>query len=576
MTRILRVDMAHGSTAYEDIPEKYRIHGARSLTVRILTDEVNPTCDPLGPDNELVIASTVLAGTPVTASKRASVGAKSPLTGGIKEASSGGMAGHMLVQHGIKAIIVEGYPQTAKLSYLHIGSDGTAELLDAKRYAGMGTFELVDCLREEHGAKSVVMCIGPAGERQQPIANILVTDFSSGKPCRAAGRGGLGAVMGSKSLKAIVFDPPMEPAKLEYADKQRVIDAAREYSRIVVNHSACSNRKRFGTTGAIRSNEEKGVLPVKNFRSIPFDGVDKLDAPSFADFIQEHDGEAGIPCQPGCVVRCSQRVNEDGEFLASGIEYETIGLCGSNLLIDDYETIARMTTLVEDYGVDTIEMGSALGVMMEVGVIDWGDGKAVLEMCRQMREGQTDNGKLLPTGLRNVSDVLGTKRAAQTKGQAFPAYDPRAMPMMSAVCQSSSQGGDHTAGGPVPDKEGRWDTTTKMAEPMSVALDSMMCMFASVPILMDPANLRFLTEWMEGVYGGEWPAPKIIETLGADTLTLEYRFNEKAGVGGIEKLPTFFYDENSVITNAPANPPEHQFQEMYDFFLNRELAQKDW
>ncbi len=576
MTKMLRINVGNKSGCYENIPEKYRCFGARSLTTRIITDEVDPICDPLGPENKLIIASTVLAGTPVTATKRVSVGAKSPLTGGIKEASSGGMAGHMLAQHGIKAIIVEGAPDPSQWFYLHICADGTQELLDANRFAGMGTFDLVNRLREAHMEKSAVMCIGPAGERQQPIANIMITDFVTGKPCRTAGRGGLGAIMGSKHLKAIVFDPPEKPIKPDFTDEQRLVKAAREYAKLVVAHPACSSRKQFGTTGAIRSNEEKGVLPVKNFRSIPFDGVDKLDAPAFAEFIKEYDGKAGMPCQPGCVVACSQRVNKNGEYLASGIEYETIGLCGSNLLIDDYETIARMTTLAEDYGVDTIEMGSALGVMMEVGLIDWGDGAAVLELCRQMREGQTEYGQLLPTGLRNVSAVLGTDRAPQTKGQAFPAYDPRGMPMMGAIFQSSAQGGDHTAGGPVPDAEGNWNTISKMAEPLSVAVDSLMCMFASIPIQFDPANLRFLTDWMEGLYGGEWPAPKIIDVLGADTLTLEYRFNEKAGVGGIEKLPKFFYEENSAITNAPANPPEDQFQEMYDYFLNRELTQKDW
>ena len=186
--------MGSGSVAIEPVPEKYQMLGGRGLIAQLLLDEIDPTCDPLGEENKLVFALGLLGGTKVSTSGRISIGAKSPLTGGIKEANSGGVVGRQLCRLGIKAIVIEGKPEEKAFSILKINNDG-ATLSPAGDLAGLGNYELAELLIKEHGPKTGLMTIGQAGEMQLGASAIAISD-PEGRPNRFAGRGGLGAVMG--------------------------------------------------------------------------------------------------------------------------------------------------------------------------------------------------------------------------------------------------------------------------------------------------------------------------------------------------------------------------------------------
>ena len=203
--KFIRVNMSEGTVGVQDVPQEYAMLGGRGLTSTLINAEVPPTCDPLGLDNKLVCAPGYLSGTRLPNTSRTSLGAKSPLTGTIKESNVGGTFAAALGHLGISAIVIEGQAPEGELSFLRIDEEGNASLIPAKEYAGMRTYELVEQILERFGKKTSVLCIGPAGEYKLTAASIQSSD-ADGHPCRAAGRGGLGAVMGAKGLKALIVD----------------------------------------------------------------------------------------------------------------------------------------------------------------------------------------------------------------------------------------------------------------------------------------------------------------------------------------------------------------------------------
>ena len=204
--KFLKVDMSSQAVSTSDVPDAYAGLGGRGLTSIMINNEVPADCDPLGPDNKLIFAPGYLSGTVLVNSSRLSIGAKSPLTGGIKESNVGGTVAADMGHLGITAVIVDGKPADADALYLlKIDAEGNAALLDGSAYKGLRTYELVRQLKEAHGEKNSITCIGPAGEFLLSSSSIQTTD-ADGRPCRAAGRGGLGAVMASKGLKAVIVD----------------------------------------------------------------------------------------------------------------------------------------------------------------------------------------------------------------------------------------------------------------------------------------------------------------------------------------------------------------------------------
>jgi len=555
MSKVIRVNTTKGTLKSEEVKKANAYFGGRGLVAKIMTDEVDPKCDPMGPDNKLIIATGIFAGTNVSTAYRFSVGGRSPLTGGIKEANTGGTAAYQLAGHGIKAIILEGAPATDKWSILRIDAAGTPQLVSADGYAGLNNYALVEKLKAKYGKNVGVISIGNAGERGYKNSTVQVTDFTSGHPSRAAARGGLGAVMGSKKIKAIVVEPPATRQAFPYVDKAK-FDAANKklVDATLAEGSFARGFTNIGTINTVGMTGYTGMLPVRNFGGQYFghERVQKIDGNAFLAKLKESGGRNGVPCQPGCLVRCSNVYhNKKGEYITSGLEYETVGLLGPNCDIDDLDWIAEADRVCDDLGIDTIETGATIGVCMDAGKIPWGDKKAAMGLLKEMVDG-TQFGNLMGQGTAAVGRKLKATRVPVAKGQAMPAYDPRNAQAMGVTYATSAMGADHTAGTammPFADMMGK-AMRSGMSGRMQMGqafTDSMMCNFQFGLTNSDPT---ILPDLLNGAVGGAWDADKIAQA-GRDIVQLEQDFNKAAGFTKKDtRLPEFFYTDVSQATGA--------------------------
>ena len=278
MAKLLRVSMKTKKVRVEDLSgnEAYGGYGGRGLTSMIVSKEVPPTCHPLSEKNKLVIASGLLSGTPAANSGRLSIGAKSPLTGGIKESNVGGNASFKLARLGVRGIVVEDKPEPGKLFYLLVNKDG-ATLHPADEYKGLKNYDLVEKLKEKHGGKVGTVSIGPGGEMKLSAASVAVSD-TKGRPTRHAGRGGMGAVMGSKGLKAVVIDDA-GATPIEYADFDAFKASAAKLRKALQSHDVTKpdgGLATFGTNVLVNVINEAGAFPTRNFTDGRFEGADKI------------------------------------------------------------------------------------------------------------------------------------------------------------------------------------------------------------------------------------------------------------------------------------------------------------
>lgn len=552
MSKVIRVNTQTGAVTSEELKKEYRTFGNRGLIAKVMNDEVNPKCDPMGRDNKFLMTLGVLSETPLPMGHRLSVGGKSPLTGGIKEANVGGTVAALLAGHGVKMVIIENMPADGKWKLLIIDKTGKGQLVPADEYVGLGNYALVEKLKAKYGKKIGVLSIGQAGERGYRNCTLQVTDASTGHPSRAAARGGMGAVLGSKKIKAVVIDEATTKATFDYADKAKY-DAARKRLVEVIT----SRPSGFTTVGTI-SNVDMvggmGLIPVKNFSGELYDikKLKKINGDAFMAKLKKNGGKNQLPCQPGCVVRCSNYYNDSkGNYVTSGLEYETVALCGSNCDISDLDTIAKIDRICDDLGIDTIETGATIGVCMEAGKIPWGDKKGTLGLLKEMVDG-TEFGKLLGQGTAAVGKALGVKRIPAVKGQSLAGYDPRNSHIVGITYSTSPMGADHTAGvAMMPNsdqmpRQFRLSMGANMQANMATC-DNIMCMFGFMGTMGDATILPNL---MSGALGGEWDTAKI-NNIGAETLKLERAFNKAAGFT-IEDdvLPEFFYKEVAPSTGA--------------------------
>lgn len=553
MEKAYRVNVKTKVIGQEDIKDQYRLLGGRSLISQVLTDEVDPTSDPLGAGNKLVICTTLLAGTTVPAAHRISIGAKSPLTGGIKEANSGGTAATYLARHNIKMIIFEDQPENDEWQLLKINADGTPELVSASDLAGLDNYDLVDKLKERYGEKISVISIGTAGEMQYRNSTLQIIDAATGYPSRAAARGGLGSVMGSKKIKAVVIERNASPQSVPYADKARFDAARKKLVDVTINNEGMTWLREIGTPAIPDLTGSLAIMPYRNFSGGFNKDAGKIGAESFLSKLKASGGKSGEVCQTGCVIHCSNRYNTpDGEYLTSALEYETIALCGSNCDINDLDAIARIDRLCDDFGLDTIETGATLAVCMEAGKIPWGDGEAAIGLIEEMKKG-TDLGKTLGQGTQVAGEALGVKRIPAIKGQGLAGYEPRNLKGTGVTFATSPMGADHTAGLTL---EAPLDhlsplgqaAVSAMMQTMSATADSMMCLFGWFSIMGDLAHL--MPELMAGIYGGEWDLNKVLD-IGRQTIIREKAFNTAAGLTKEDdRLPGFFLTEKSPATGA--------------------------
>jgi aldehyde:ferredoxin oxidoreductase len=392
--KFLKVNMTTQSVNVEDVPQEYMGLGGRGLTSIMINAEVPPKCDPLGPENKLIFAPGLLSGTNLVNTSRISVGAKSPLTGTIKESNAGGTVAAALGRLGITAIIVEGQGAEGELSILKIDEKGEAALLTAEKYKGMRTYALVEGLLQTYGKKTAVLCIGPAGENKLAAASIQTSDID-GRPCRAAGRGGLGAVMGAKGLKAIVVDQRGNSPDA-IADPETLKEAAKAFAKAAKVHPFSGKMMpSLGTAGLVAPINSMGAFPSYNATKGILDGWENVSGETMAKVIQDRGGKTThIGCAQ-CIVRCSNEfVDKAGEYTTASLEYETIWSMGGMTGIDDLDTIARLDYLCDDIGLDTMSTGVALAVAMDAGHKKFGDRQAAIEMVEEIGN-DTEFGRML-------------------------------------------------------------------------------------------------------------------------------------------------------------------------------------
>jgi len=329
MNRILRVNMESLTVSEEPVKPDYAGLGGRSLTSIIVNAEVPPLCHPLSAENKLVFAPGLLAGTTASTSSRLSVGAKSPLTGGIKESNAGGTAGTAMARLGIAAIIVEGRPKRAKLYVLKIDGSGAA-LLPGDRLKCKGNYDTVAALHRKHGRDVTLLSIGPAGEMKLSASTVAVTD-PEGRPTRHAGRGGLGAVMGSKGLKAIVLDAAGSE-RVKPADPPGFNDAARRFIKLLEAHAVTGQTlPTYGTNALANVINAVGAYPTRNFSAGQFRGVEKISGETQRARIIARGGMPSHACQRGCAITCSGIYpDKKGNYLTKKPEYETVWANGAN------------------------------------------------------------------------------------------------------------------------------------------------------------------------------------------------------------------------------------------------------
>jgi len=533
--QIVRINVKSHKIDYKEITNdsKYYLLGGRGLTSQIVYDEVPPRCDPLGPENKLILANGILTGSPFPNSARMSVGGKSPLTNGIKEANVGGRPSLMLAKHGIRALVLE--DASLELKILVINKNGI-ELLPGKEYKGLGNYELHQKLRGKYGENIGIYSIGPAGEHKMLSATVAANDLE-GYPSRHAARGGLGAVLGVKGIKAIVVIPPKE-SKVSMHDLKKFREASTPFAKHLVEIKKVFST--FGTPLMMRIVSERQGIPTKNFRMGSFDKISEISGEKLHELVLARGGKKGLACSPYCVIKCSNLiVDEKGNHITSSFEYETMALNGTNLTIDNLDSLARIDRLCDDVGIDTIEFGGTVGVAMDCGKIPWGDTNTVFDILDKEIRNNTDIGKLYGNGVKNIGKKLSAQRIPEIKGQGISAYDPRVFKGMGVTYATSPMGADHTSGaaiagrvasqfkdyGELTENEGKLDLSFEL-QVYTTVLDSMGCCYFIGPSY---ENMAIITAAINAMYNLDLTREDVIN-IGKKILKTEIHFNEKAGI----------------------------------------------
>ena len=556
MDKILRINMGAdgGPKATETPLGDYAGLGGRAMTSAVVSKEVPPLCHPLGEDNKLVIAPGLLSGTAAAMSGRLSIGCKSPLTGGIKESNAGGQPSQVLARLGYAAIVLEGKPEDDSLYKISINKDGVTISPD-NSLKMLGNYDLVDKLKAEFGEKIACISIGPAGEMKMSAASIACTDMEL-RPTRHAGRGGVGAVMGAKGVKAIVLDDADMKMRAP-KDAEQFKAANKEFVAGLRKHPVSGEGlPAYGTNVLTNVISEAGAYPTKNFMWGSFETCNKISGETQAQTEIDRGGSATHGCHRGCVIRCSGiYLNKDGQYLTKQPEYETVWAHGGNCAIDDLDAIAQLDRLDDDFGVDTIEMGATIGVAMEAGIAEFGDAEAAINLVKEVGKG-TPLGRILGNGAEVTGRVFGVERVPTVKGQAMPAYDPRGIQGIGVTYATSTMGADHTAGYAVtanilgvggsvdPLKpEGQVELSRNL-QIATAAVDSTgMCLFIAFPLLDQPETFQALIDLLNGCYGLSLTGDDVT-ALGKKVLSSERDFNARAGfTPEKDRLPEFFKKE---------------------------------
>jgi aldehyde:ferredoxin oxidoreductase len=566
--QVWRVNVRTRTLKWEPVPVSWEQLGGRGLVARFLLDEVPATCEPLGPRNKLVFAPGLLVGHMLSSCDRISIGGKSPLTGGVKEANAGGTTGLQMALLGIKALILEDNPYEPGWWILHLSADG-ARFDPADEFTGLGVYETANRLVAKYGEKVAIALIGPGGEMKLKTAGIQNLDKEK-VPSRIAARGGLGAVMATKGIKAVVVDasggqkPPMVNPEA-YKEAQKV------FNKAVIDHPQSHLYRDYGTAAMVQMCQYFGSLPTRNYSSGQFDQADSISGETMREMLLKRGGVSNPThaCMPGCAIRCSNVIGgEDGKVIVSPLEYETIGLMGSNLGIGCLDIISRMNWQVNDLGVDSIDIGAALGVAAEAGLMKWGHGDRALELIDEIRKG-TPLGRILGSGAGYTGKILGVEHVPVTKNQAMAAYEGRAIKGTGVTYATSPQGGDHTAGLTIRDKVNHLDPKgqvelSRTKQINMAGYDTLgACIFAGFGFAASGPDT--IANLLNARYG--WSVDNaILQTLGKATLTLEREYNRRAGfTAKDDRMPEWMTREPLPPTNAVFDVPEEDLDSLFNW-----------
>jgi len=578
MDKILRIDVgAEGGPKATTVPVgEYAGFGGRALTSAIISKEVPPLCHPLGGENKLVIAPGLLSGSASAMSGRISVGGKSPLTGGIKEANSGGQASQVLARLGYNAIVLEGKPKNDDLYKVFINKDAVKISVD-NSLKMLSNYDLVAKMKAEFGDKVACISIGPVGEMKMASATVAFTDMEQ-RPTRHAGRGGLGAVMGAKNIKVIVLDDTAMPMRTP-KDPEKFKDANKRFVDGLKNHPVTGQGlPAYGTNVLTNILNEVGGYPTYNFKQGRFDGASKISGETQAETETKRGGKPTHGCHRGCVIQCSGTYNDkDGHYLTKQPEYETVWAHGGNCGISDLDKIAMMDFLDDNYGIDTIEMGATIAVAMEAGLAQFGDADAAIRMIHEVGKG-THLGRILGNGAGMTGKAFGIERVPVVKNQAMPAYDPRAVQGIGVTYATTPMGADHTAGYAVTANvlkvggdvnalkpEGQVELSRNL-QIATAAIDSTgMCLFIAFAILDQAETFQALLDLLSAFTGSNVTGDGVTE-LGKKVLSMERDFNARAGfTPQHDRLPSYFKTEKFAPHNVTFDVKDEDLDKVFNW-----------
>ncbi len=557
----IRINMTDRTFRLEPVPDAYKNLGGRGMTSSLVAAEVPPLCHPLGPNNKLVFAPGIVTGTASPTSARVSVGAKSPLTGGIKESNAGSSWARDLAVMRVKALIVEGQPQDKgktwgiKLTWDAAAQQPKVEFFDTTEFSGDDLYMVFPQVYKKFGDKISIAGFGSAGAKGYGNSGIVFNDEAK-RPSRYAGRGGMGAVMASKGLKFILVDDTGAPG-VPIADNALFQQGRKKMTDGLMSHDITKPKgglNSYGTAVLINILNEAGGLPTRNFSSGRFEGAAKIAGEAIFEGNKQRLGKElyNHACSPGCIIQCSNTWHDkNGKEIASCVEYESDWALGANCGIDDLDAIAEMVKLCNAYGLDTIETGDAIAVAMQAGVISFGDSKGAINLVHEMGKG-TPMGRILGSGTGAAGKTLGVTQVPAVKGQGMPAYEPRAVKGIGITYATTTMGADHTAGYTIAPEilgvSGKQDplspegkaALSRAFQATTAFIDSSgHCLFIAFAILDIAPAYQGMIDECNGVLGTNWTADDILK-IGGQILKQERTFNEAAGLNSAaDRVPEF-------------------------------------
>ncbi len=570
MRTYLHINLDDQTVETKELDGEEVIRAGRNLIAKTLLERGVAKIDPLSPENPLIFSAGPFAGSSFSNANRISVGCRSPLTGGIKESNGGGTFAFALGQLEIAGFTLNG--AASEWVVIRIRKDGGIGFEDAAPYMGKGNIEAAELLFEKYGDKVSLALCGPVGEYLGLIAGIAFTDVE-GRPFRLSARGGVGAVMGSKKVKAIVVDKDKMPT---FHDRKKLMGSIREYGKRLDADPAIQAFRDLGTAMVGDLTNRIGGLPTRNFSAGTATPTSEGPFKLGGDYIRERNlsrgGDTTHACMPGCMIKCSNiYADEDGKDMVSPLEYETLGLMGTNCGLEDPDDVARLNHIANDLGVDTIEVGATLGMLMDAGHGAFGDHQFMADALDDMRKG-TERGKLLAQGTARVGEHYKIARVPVVKKQGISAYDPRVIEVTGVSMMVTAQGADHTAGN-IPAFQCDGKTTEEIVaasldiQEICAAADSLgLCLFGrSVTNIAADLVVTALND----AHGADLD-PSFFKALGRETLEMEWQFNRDAGfTEEDDEMPAFFLEEEL----APSNKIQRHRSAEVNEILRKLLTQ---